>query len=54
MSDYIKEYNLNLSNEKYSIYLKTTDNGEDSSIVLEARSNKSLYYQGIFNLKELQ
>ena len=52
MSNCIEEYRLNISNEEYSIYLKTTDKGEDSSIVLEAR-NKSLYYQGIYNLNEL-
>ena len=52
MSNCIKEYKLNISNVEYIIYLKTTDNGEDSSIVLEAR-NKSFYYQSIYNLNEL-
>ena len=52
MSNYIKEYTLYILNEKYSIYLKTTDNGEDSSLLIEAKSNKS-FYQGIYNLNEL-
>ena len=52
MSNYIKEYTLYILNEKYSIYLKTTDNGEDSSLIIEAKSNKS-FYQGIYNLNEL-
>ena len=53
MADFYKEYNLKIGNDNYSIILKKTDNGEDNSILIEAKNSKSFLYQGIFNLNEL-
>jgi hypothetical protein len=48
-----REYNLKIGNENYNISLKTIPNGENNSIIIEARNNKSYYYQAIFSLNEL-
>ena len=52
MVDACKEYNLKVGNDNYSIILKNTDNGEDNSILIEAKNNKSLY-EGNYTLNEL-
>ena len=52
MEDFCKEYKLKIGDDIYSIYLKITSNGEDHSIVIEAKNNKS-FYQGIFTLNDL-
>ena len=53
MSEFYKEYNLKIGNNNYSIYLKIKENGEDESILIEAKNNKDFYYQGDFCLNEL-
>ena len=53
MADFCKEYNLKIGNENYLIYLKNIDNGEDKSLLIEARINQSFYYQAMYNLNEL-
>jgi hypothetical protein len=53
MVDVCKEYNLKIGNDNYSITLKNTDNGEDNSILIGAKANKSLSYEGNFTLNEL-
>lgn len=53
MTDFYKEYNLKIGNENYAIILKKIDNGEDNSLLIEAKNNKMFYYQGVFSLNEL-
>ena len=44
MTYFYKEYNLKIGNDNYSIILKKTDNGEDNSILIEAKNSKSFLY----------
>ena len=55
MSNFIKEYTLNLGNEIFSIELSKTNNGEDNSLLLKAKNNNNnlYYYQNTFSLDEL-
>ena len=53
MSDFKREYNINVDNELYRLELGKADNGEDNSILLKAiNANKNLF-QNVFSLNEL-
>ena len=53
MSDFKREYNINVDNELYRLELGKADNGEDNSIILKAINTNKNLFQNVFSLDEL-
>ena len=53
MSNFKREYNINVDNELYRLELGKADNGEDNSILLKAINVNKNLFQNVFSLDEL-